>query len=118
MAELSPAFPEIPLCSIFVDCLTSYQKLLLALHAENCNVLRLEQVDVTRFLDEFGKMKTWGDQAKATFPPGARGSLDDTPRKSPELRGTVREILHRLKWCLDQGRRSCTINYTFFSLLT
>jgi exonuclease III len=89
MAELSPILPEQPLCSVYVDCLTSYQKFLLALHAENCNVVRLGQVNVIRILDEFGRMKTWGDQAKATFPPGARGSLDDTLRKSPELEGTV-----------------------------
>jgi hypothetical protein len=117
MAEASPVLSEQSLCNIFADCLTSYRKLLLALHAENCNVVRLELVDVTRILDEFGRAKTWGDQAKATFPSRARGSLDDTLRNSPELRGTVREILDRLRWCLGQGRSFC-IKYAISSLLT
>ena len=104
MAEASLASLKETLSEIFADCLVSYQKLLFALNAENCRVVRLGQVDVTRIRDELGRAKIWGDQTKASFPPKARGSLDDTLRNDSELQGTVREILKRLKWCLDQGR--------------
>lgn len=104
MAETSPISSEQSLYEIFADCLVSYRKLLLALNAENCGVVRLEQVDVNRTLEEFGRVKTWGYQTKATLPSGARGSLEDTLRDCFELQSTVRSILHRLCWCLDQGR--------------
>jgi hypothetical protein len=107
MAETSSASSEESLSKIFADCLIFYKKLLFALNAENCRVVRLEQVDVTRILDEFGRVKIWGDQTKATFQPRARGSLDDTLRNDSGLQGTVGGILSRLRWCLDQGRSFC-----------
>jgi hypothetical protein len=102
MAEASPS--ERSLSKAFADCLTSYKKLLFALNAEDCGVVRLEQVNVTRILEEFGRVKIWGDQSRANLPPRARGSLDDTLRKDSELQDTVGGILSRLRWCLDQGR--------------
>lgn len=104
MAETTLPRSKQSLSNIFADCIASYKKLLLALNAEGCSAVRLEMVDVQRVLDEFGRTKIWGDQTKATLPPRARGSLDDTLRNSPEIQDTVRGILGRLRWCLDQCR--------------
>ncbi|OCL12216.1 hypothetical protein AOQ84DRAFT_360834, partial [Glonium stellatum] len=103
MAEASSASSSESLSTIFADCLMSYQKLLLALNIDDCRIVQLEQVDVARIHDELGRTKIWGDQTKATLPPRARGSLDDTLRNNPDIQGTVRGILNRLRWCLDQA---------------
>lgn len=117
MAEASSTSSKESLSTVFTDCLTYYRKLLLTLNAENCRVVRLEQVDVTHIQDEFGRVKIWGDQTKATLLPRARGSLDDTLRNNPDLQDTVRGVLKRLRWCLDQGR-SFSIKYTISHSLT
>ena len=102
MAEASSASSKESLSTVFADCLTYYRELLLALNAEDCRVVRLEQVDVTRIQDEFGRVRIWGDQTKATLLPRARGSLDDTLRNNSDLQDTIRGVLKRLRWCLDQ----------------
>src|SRR6266576_222826 len=111
MAGASSASSKESLSTVFSDCLTYYRQLLLALNAENCRVVQLEQVDVSRIQDEFGRVKIWGDQTKATLLPRARGSLDDTLRNNSDLKDTVLGVLKRLSWCLGQGR-SFSIKYT------
>ncbi|KAF4454296.1 C2H2 type zinc finger domain protein [Fusarium austroafricanum] len=46
--------------------------------------------------DEYGRLKIWGVQRRATLPPSARGSLDDDLRHDQTLRDNVAKIFRLL----------------------
>ncbi|OQE89740.1 hypothetical protein PENNAL_c0013G04005 [Penicillium nalgiovense] len=78
-----PSFSE-----LYLECIQSFGRFLLALSEEDCRVIHLEQVNLSEILEEYGRTKIWGDQAKADLPARARGSLDDTLRHNDELKST------------------------------
>lgn len=89
--------------SLFVECLSSFGSLIIALSSERCRAVHLEQVLPVQMFEEYGRFKIWGDQTKAELPPLARGSLDDTLRRDTELRDLVHGILKRLRAVLSRG---------------
>lgn len=88
----------------YLDCIQSFSSFVLALSEDNCLVIRLEQVHLPDILEEYGRTRIWGNQAKANLPARARGSLDDTLRHDNELKDLVQAILGRLKELLSQGK--------------
>jgi hypothetical protein len=95
---------DLSLSESYLDCIQSFRSFLLALSEENCLVIRLGQVHLSDILEEYGRIKIWGNQTKADIPPRARGSLDDTLRHDNELKILVQAILVRLKALLGQGK--------------
>lgn len=87
----------------FAQCIDSFGNFIVALSASDSRPTRLGQVDNESLLEEYGRLRIWGDQAKADFPARARGSLDDTLRHDNELKDMVLGILLRLKALLDTG---------------
>lgn len=88
----------------YIECIQSFGKFVLALDEKDCRVIHLEQVDLPEILEEYGRIKIWGDQTKADLPARARGSLDDTLRHEDELKCLVQAILMRLRGILGQGK--------------
>lgn len=76
----------------------------MTLGEEGCDVIRLKRVHLPKILEEYGRIKIWGDQTKAGLPARARGSLEDTLRHQEQLKCLVTEILIRLGALLDQGK--------------
>jgi hypothetical protein len=81
----------------------NFSTFLLLLHREDCQATRLQHVNFTSILEEFGRLKIWGDQTKADYPPRARGSLDDTLRHDSELKELVKGILSRVRVLIREG---------------
>ncbi len=96
--------PQTPsIFTSFSDCLRSFRQLFLALSKKSSRVVILQQVKVPDVLDEYGRLKIWGDQTKATLPEKSRGSLDDTLRNESNLKVIVLNILRRLQTQLGQA---------------
>ena len=95
--------PFSSLSASFSQCLASYKRFLLALSKENCRAVHLQQVNLPEILEEYGRLKIWGDQTKATLPEKARGSLDDILRNDASLKDVVFDILCRLRAQLELG---------------
>lgn len=100
--SIRPCDPS--LSELYLECIQSFQRFLLALSEEDCRVIYLGQVNLSKVLEEYGRTKIWGDQAKADLPARARGSLDDTLRHDDELKLLVQAILMRLRALLIQGK--------------
>lgn len=83
--------------------MTLYKRFLLVLNRENCRVVHLQQLNVPKILEEYGRLKIWGEQTRATLPENARGSLDDTLRNDTGLKEVVFDILRQLGAQLGQG---------------
>lgn len=83
------------LSELYIECIKSIGIFLMALSEENCRVIWLEQVHLQGILEEYGRMKIWGDLIKAFLPARARGSLNDTLRHDSGLKHSVE--LHTTK---------------------
>ncbi|KAI1497400.1 hypothetical protein F5X99DRAFT_397088 [Biscogniauxia marginata] len=85
----------------FEQCLTLYKALLLSLGEVNCRVVALGQVDVQRALEEYGRLKIWGQQTKATLSTQGSAGLDMSLRHEPQIREGLLEILAQISHQLD-----------------
>lgn len=102
MADLSARATGVPISNSYLECIQSFESFLQALIKKDCRVICLEQVHLAEIVEEYGRTKIWGDQTKADFRAGARGSLDETLRHDDELKHLVHVILMRLRALLDQ----------------
>ncbi|KAK0710658.1 WD40-repeat-containing domain protein [Lasiosphaeris hirsuta] len=97
--------PTQSLFQLFQECLDSYSQLCLALGEESCEVVKLQYVNLEKARGEFGRLRLWGSQSKATLPAQARGSLDDTLRHNPTLRDRVADMFQLLMYQLTLALR-------------
>lgn len=104
MADLSADANAQSLSEMYEECIRSFKGFLRALNEEGCYVIRSEEVHLPEILEEFGRTKIWGNQAKSNLPAKARGSLDDMLWNDDELKQLTRHILKRLRTLLDQGK--------------
>jgi hypothetical protein len=104
MAGLSTYADAPSLSESYGECIQSFGRFLLALSKEDCCVIHLEQIHLPEILEEYGRVKIWGDQTKADLPARARGSLDDALRHDNELKQLIQALLTRLKVLLSQGK--------------
>jgi len=84
-------------------CLKLYQHFLRLLGTKSCLVVHLEQVNVGKALEEYGRFQIWGEQTRAALPEQTRRSLDDTLRKDESLKDAVSSILGQLSRLLSMG---------------
>ncbi|KAI1178527.1 hypothetical protein F4777DRAFT_100632 [Nemania sp. FL0916] len=83
---------------IFIRCLDLYRILAsYILEDDDSNAGRGIEFDRNRVLDEFGRLRIWGEETKAALEPKARSSLDDFLRDEERLSGEVKEVLNQLK---------------------
>ncbi|KAI0188963.1 hypothetical protein EV127DRAFT_482205 [Xylaria flabelliformis] len=82
----------------FIQCLDLYKTLTICvLEKSNLDIGEEADIDFNHLLDEFGRLRIWGEQTKASLAPNARGSLDDFLRNEKRLRQEVQEVLGQLE---------------------
>ncbi|KAM0346235.1 hypothetical protein ACHAPU_005661 [Fusarium lateritium] len=91
------------LADLFQHCVDTYSRLLLALADESYQVATSSQVNAEKALNEYGRLKVWGEQSRATLPDPARGSLGDTLRHDETLKNNVAEIFLLLSRQLERA---------------
>ncbi|KAI0548223.1 hypothetical protein F4679DRAFT_551675 [Xylaria curta] len=99
------------LAELYFVCIESFAKLVVALSEPECDVIRRDDVRLSQILEEYGRIKIWGDQIKADLPARARGSLDDVLRDDRDLKSLVRGILQRLGMLLQQATHIARIKH-------
>ena len=117
--------PAPTIAAVFEQCLKHYHSLYVALQRENCAVVQLNQLRAStteRLLDDYGRLKVWGQQTKAWMPPSASWSattLDYTLRHDPELRRNILETVQELEIQLRSGKNEDvqSLNMGFFFLI-
>ncbi|KAF5680066.1 tetratricopeptide-like helical [Fusarium heterosporum] len=105
---------ERSLAGLFEHCVDVYSRLLLVLADGNHEVATSSEVDVEKALNEYGRLKIWGEQSRATLPDPARGSLGDSLRHDETLKNNViaiffllsRQLEKALYIALDSGEES------------
>ncbi len=94
----------------FVRCLDLYRSLTFQiLDKENSETGVEDEVDLNRLMDEFGRLRIWGEQTKASLAPKARASLDDFLRNEERLNKEVKEVLAQLGTQLSLGESLLSI---------
>lgn len=88
----------------YTECLERYRQFLTLLGRESCRVVRLGQVDVTKTLEEYGRLRTWGEETRAALPAGARGSLDGTLRHDDVLKDVAIRTLNKIERQVRAGK--------------
>lgn len=88
---------------LFQGCLDRYSKLCWILRGDSCQAVRLGNVDLDRARCEYGRLRLWGSQSKATLPPQAQGSLDDMLRHDQSLKDRVADMFQLLTRQLQMG---------------
>lgn len=97
------------LSSLYQHCLRQFRLLINTSERVPCPAVQLGFVNVSNLLDEYGRFKLWGEQARANLPAEARGSLDDTIRDRSDTKALVSSILSVLQVLLKQGMFLCRI---------
>ena len=96
--------PLVPsLRASFLNCMSLYRELLLHLARDNSRPIHLKQVDGVKILEEFGRLKLWGEQTNTTRPEDVHGSLDDSLRHDEDTKAVVLGILQLLHDDLKRG---------------
>ena len=101
------------IATTYAKCLDLYRTFLVHLSDKSCRAVRLEQVDVQRVLEEYGRFRIWGEQSRAALSPLARGSLDSILRDDDQMKGLVFGILGQLERQLTLGKRLSSSRLVF-----
>lgn len=93
------------LSNAFRRCIDGYKNLLLAVsgHSEMEGTLAFE-----RMLEEYGRLKLWGDQNRALLP-HVPGSLSSVLKNQPEILDTAQSTFRLLGQSLESGMLSSKI---------
>jgi hypothetical protein len=88
----------------YTSCLAHFRNLLTALNNDSCTPVRLGEVKISKVLESYGRLRTWGEETRAALPAASRGSLDDTLRKNEAVKETAVDVLAGLERQLQLGR--------------
>jgi hypothetical protein len=88
----------------YIECLDQYRSLLTLIGHESSRAVKLRESELTNALEEYGRLRTWGEETRAALPSNARGSLDDTLRKEVDLKNVVTRTLARLQRQVQVGK--------------
>lgn len=86
---------------VFSKCIAIYRQALSAIGKRVAVLSGTHQDQSMRALDEYGRLRMWGEQTKAVLQSETRGSLDNVLRKDEQLRGAVLNILTSLQAQLE-----------------
>lgn len=88
---------EIPLC--YSVCLSSFKRLFALLSSGKfSNTFNTEKA-----LDQYARLRAWGEESRAVLPAASRGSLDDVLRRNPAMKPTIASVLERINRKIHQG---------------
>jgi hypothetical protein len=65
---------------------------------------KISHVSLHQLLDEYGRLKLWGQEFKAQLPSNARGSLDSHLRHDKELRENVLGLFQHINNQIDRSK--------------
>lgn len=87
---------EASISRTYDECVVTYRSLLANLNRTSCR-------NPTKALEGYCRLRTWGEETRASRPPNSRGSLDDALRKRPDLKLIAMEIIANLQRKLELG---------------
>ena len=99
---------EPSVATVFSQCIEIYRQALSTIGKSSNIPSRIHQIRSMRALDEYGRLRMWGEQTKAVLQPDTRGSLDNALRKDEQLRGSIISMLTLLQAQLQMCESSCT----------
>jgi hypothetical protein len=87
----------------YKKCLGSVASLIRHWHQLTELGLEYEATMTTRMLEEYGRIRTWGEESRAALPAASQSSLDETLRQDVSLRSVVTDILLRINQRAGHG---------------
>ncbi|KAF2877446.1 hypothetical protein BDV95DRAFT_147432 [Massariosphaeria phaeospora] len=87
------------------ECLASYRQFLKILNLGTWRAVKLKEVEISKALEGYGRLRTWGEETRASLPATLRGSLDHTLRKNEALKNTAVRIVEKLRRQLEFATR-------------
>lgn len=102
------ATPSFDISVRYSGCLTSLKEHLVALNLPGLTSTSGSggyptDTLVESVLEEFGRLRAWGEETRAALPAASRASLDHTLRKDDELKQTVGGILAKVQRQIERG---------------
>lgn len=96
--------PSAPHISVWYESnVTAFRQMLLSLARDTSFVTDTGPLDEGDVLDQFGRLRIWGEQSGASRRWDARDSLDQKLRKDKDLHAVVLSILELLWSSLNEG---------------
>jgi len=99
-----PDSNESSISESYSECLEQFRKFLIDVGNLLSQTVALRELDVTRSLEEFGRLRTWGEETYAALPSSSRGSLDDKLRHNQDMKNIIVQTLQRLKRGIEAGK--------------
>jgi hypothetical protein len=103
-AAALPAVDGTHISQAYGEILGLYRRFLAVLGNQPFQEEGVRQIVLTKALEEFGRLRIWGEQTRAGLHPLSRGSLDDILRKDPDLMDVVITTLLKLKRQVQLGK--------------
>lgn len=91
---------EMTLPALYTDCLNAFRKFLIEC-SKNSRLAHSNGLE--KSLDEYSRLKIWGDERRASLPSSVPGSLSDVLQDQPELCQTVIEVFQSIIDSLHEG---------------
>ena len=82
---------------------SSFKELAALLYSCHGQEIRGEHF-IVNALEVYGRLRVWGEEARATLPVASRSSLDDTLRKNIHLSNMVINILAKIRRQVENGK--------------
>jgi hypothetical protein len=94
---------ELNISRSYSECLQKFRKFLIGVGNKSSQSEALREPDVTKALEKYGRLRTWGEETCGALPSSSRGSLDDKLRNDEDMKKTIVRTLQRLKRGIEAG---------------
>ncbi|ORY12687.1 hypothetical protein BCR34DRAFT_287730 [Clohesyomyces aquaticus] len=81
----------------FSTCIQVYRGILSIMGQRSDALPNIKQAHIMQSLEEYGRLRMWGEQTRADLQPDTRGSLDNTLRDDGELKDAAVSMLRSLR---------------------
>jgi hypothetical protein len=99
-----PDSKESSISESYSECLQQFRKFFIDVENKLSQAVALRELDVTRSLEEYGRLRTWGEETCAALPSTSRGSLDDKLRNDQDMKKITIQTLQRMKRGIEAGK--------------
>ncbi|CAI6287069.1 unnamed protein product [Periconia digitata] len=106
----SLSFLPLDITGSYLECVHLYKRLFGHLtRSPNSGVLS-SNLNVEKALDQYVRLRSWGEESRAILPADSRGSLDDVLRDNSTLKPIVSDVLRKIKRQIDHVLKMIQIN--------
>jgi hypothetical protein len=95
--------PDTDIAQSFRSSLAAWGNLMTLLYKQSTSNAQPVAI-LTKAFEEYGRLKTWGEETRANLPTASRGSLDSTLREEPILKSLVIDILAKISRQATEGQ--------------